>query len=438
MPAWYFLREDKMGNSASGLNLQTGGQKALILCFCAAMIEGFDIQAAGVAAPKLGPALGLAPGQMALFFSSATFGLIFGAIAGGRIADRFGRRAGLSLSLLAFGIFSLGTAFADSFSALVLMRFLTGVGLGGALPNLVAIASEALTRERRGMAVGLMYAGIPIGGAVASAVSILGIHDSWESIFVIGGILPIALVPVLLLSLPDLKVARDHGDKPGISAAYRSIFGPSSWQTTLLLWVGFFFSLLVLYLLLNWLPALMVAKGFSKYDAGVVQIVFNIGGAVGSLVVGRALDGIHRRRAVILSYGLLVLALVSVAVLPNNLALAIVSGVLLGATIIGVQAILYGLAPQSYTQDVRGTAVGLAVAAGRLGSVAGPLLAGALVAGGKSATEVLLGIVPIAILGGLASLLLVRRLAKAQNAGNRDAAVEYESAAGVKGGAIGT
>lgn len=426
-----------MGKSASGTNLQTSGRRVLILCLCAAMIEGFDIQAAGVAAPKLGPALGLEPGQMALFFSSATFGLIFGAIVGGRIADRFGRRAGLTLSLLIFGLFSLATALAGTFPALVFMRFLTGVGLGGALPNLVAIASEALSRERRGTAVGLMYAGIPIGGAVASAVSILGMHDSWESIFVIGGILPIVLVPVLLLSLPDLKVARDHGDKPGIGATYRSIFGPSSWQTTLLLWVGFFFSLLVLYLLLNWLPALMVAKGFSKYDAGIVQIVFNIGGAVGSLMVGRALDGIHRRRAVILSYGLLVLALIGVAVLPNNLALAIVSGVLLGATIIGVQAILYGLAPQSYAQDVRGTAVGLAVAAGRLGSVAGPLLAGALVAGGKSATEVLLGIVPIAIIGGLASLLLVSRLTRAHNAGNGDAAaIEHDSAA--KLDAVGT
>ncbi|NNU47840.1 3-(3-hydroxy-phenyl)propionate transporter MhpT [Rhizobium sp. WYCCWR 11279] len=418
-----------MGKSARGISLQTSGYKVLILCFCAAMIEGFDIQAAGVAAPKLAPALGLAPGQMALFFSSATFGLIFGAIVGGRIADRFGRRTGLIVSLLTFGLFSLGTALVGSFPALVLMRFLTGVGLGGALPNLVAIAAEALSRERRGTAVGLMYAGIPIGGAIASAVSILGLHDSWESIFVIGGILPVALVPVLLLSLPDLKVARDHGDEANISTTFRSIFGPSSWQTTLLLWLGFFFSLLVLYLLLNWLPALMVAKGFSKYDAGIVQIVFNIGGAAGSLMVGNALDGIHRRRAVILSYGLLVAALFGVALLPNNLALAIVSGVLLGGTIIGVQAILYGLAPQSYTQEVRGTAVGFAVAAGRLGSVAGPLLAGALVAGGKSATEVLLGIVPIAILGGLASLLLVHRLAKAQNAGNRDAAAEYESTA---------
>ena len=437
MPAWYFLREDEMGKSASGTNLQTSGRGVLILCLCAAMIEGFDIQAAGVAAPKLGPALGLEPGQMALFFSSATFGLIFGAIIGGRIADRFGRRAGLTLSLLIFGLFSLATALAGSFPALVFMRFLTGVGLGGALPNLVAIASEALSRERRGTAVGLMYAGIPIGGTVASAVSILGMHDSWESIFVIGGILPIVLVPVLLLSLPDLKVAREHGDRPDLSTTYRSIFGPSSWQATLLLWVGFFFSLLVLYLLLNWLPALMVAKGFSKYDAGVVQIVFNIGGAIGSLMVGRALDGIHRRRAVILSYGLLVLALIGVAVLPNNLALAIVSGVLLGATIIGVQAILYGLAPQSYAQDVRGTAVGLAVAAGRLGSVAGPLLAGALVAGGKSATEVLLGIVPIAVIGGLASLLLVSRLARAHNARNGDAAaIEHDNTA--KLDAVGT
>ena len=153
-----------------------GGGRALTLAFLAAVIEGFDLQAAGVAVPKLAPAFGLTPQQIGLFFSAATFGLIFGALAGGRIADAWGRRTGLVIALVAFGVFSIATAYTTTFEQLVVMRFLTGVGLGGALPNLVNIAAESTDPANRGKAVSIMYAGIPLGGAIASGVSMLGLH----------------------------------------------------------------------------------------------------------------------------------------------------------------------------------------------------------------------------------------------------------------------
>ena len=385
-------------------------RRALWLCFLAAMIEGFDIQAAGVAAPKLAPALGLTPAQMGMFFSAATFGLIFGAIAGGRIADRFGRRMGLVLALLAFGAFSIATAFVNGFTELAVLRFLTGVGLGGALPNLVAIAAEAAPPERRGSAVAVMYAGIPLGGAVASLVPLVGLHGGWQEVFLIGGILPLVIIPALLALLPDLRVpAITAADTARTAGAMRQIVGRGTLVSTLSLWIGFFFSLLVLYLLLNWLPALLVSRGFSPAQAGIVQIAFNVAGAAGSLLTGRALDSTHRRSTVAAAFGALVLALALLAMLPANLPLTILAGAFTGAAVIAVQAILYGLAPQCYPAAVRGTGVGLAVAAGRLGSVAGPLLAGGLVASGRSPGEVLLGIVPIAVLGGLSAYVLVTR-----------------------------
>ena len=136
-------------------------------------------------------------------------GLIFGALAGGRIADAWGRRAGLVIALVAFGVFSIATAYTATFEQLVVMRFLTGVGLGGALPNLVNIAAESTDPANRGKAVSIMYAGIPLGGAIASGVSMLGLHGGdWHSIFLIGGILPLILVPfVLILKQPDLGTA---------------------------------------------------------------------------------------------------------------------------------------------------------------------------------------------------------------------------------------
>lgn len=383
---------------------RAGGPRALGLAFLAAIIEGFDLQSAGVAAPSLGPAFGLTPGQMGLFFSAATFGLIFGAMAGGHVADRFGRRAGLALALAVYGACSLATAAATSFEALILLRFLTGLGLGGALPNLVSIAAESAAPDRRGRAVSIMYAGVPLGGAVASLVAMDGLHGGWQSIFLVGGILPLILIVPLLTLLPPLRVARRAGPD---TDRWRRLMASGSRLPTALLWCGFFFGLLVVYLLLNWLPALLVSRGFGRDEAALVQIVFNLGGAAGSLIGGRLLDSERRVAAVGACFAFMAASLLLLGASPASLVPTLVAGALVGGGVLGAQAILYGIAPQCYAAEVRGTGVGLAVAVGRLGSVAGPLLAGGLVATGRSPSEVLLAIVPVAVVSGVASVLLV-------------------------------
>ncbi|MDO1582995.1 3-(3-hydroxy-phenyl)propionate transporter MhpT [Rhizobium oryzicola] len=380
-------------------------RKILSIAFLAAIIEGFDLQAAGVAAPKLAPAFGLTPPQIGIFFSAATIALIFGALLGGMFADRYGRRAGLAASLLLFGVFSLATSFAGSFEALIVIRFLTGVGLGGALPNLVSIAAEATTPEKRGQAVSIMYAGVPLGGAVASFVAMAGLHDDWKSIFIAGGILPILLIIPLMTMLPPLRVTQ-----PAISGSgnrWRDLFAPGSLLPTLLLWVGFFFGLLIVYLLINWLPALMVSKGIDRTSAALIQILFNIGSAAGSLIAGRLLDGEKKALSAGLCFSFLIVSLVLLGNAPANVWVTAIAATMVGGGLLGAQAILYGIAPQCYPAHVRGTGVGFAIAAGRLGSVAGPLLAGGLVAAGRSPSEVLMAIVPVAIFSGVATVLLL-------------------------------
>lgn len=170
------------------IQLRPGGGRALALAFLAAVIEGFDLQAAGVAVPKLAPAFALSPQQIGAFLSSATIGLILGALAGGRIADVWGRRTGLVLSLITFGFFSVMTIFVSTYEQLLILRFLTGVGLGGAFPNMLNIAAESVEQNARGRAVAVVYAGVPLGGAVASGVSMLGLHGGdWHTIFLVGG-----------------------------------------------------------------------------------------------------------------------------------------------------------------------------------------------------------------------------------------------------------
>lgn len=384
-----------------------GGGRALTLAFLAAVIEGFDLQAAGVAVPKLAPAFGLSPQQIGLFFSSATFGLIFGALAGGRIADAWGRRTGLVIALLAFGVFSIATAFTATFEQLIVMRFLTGIGLGGALPNLVNIAAESTDPTNRGKAVSIMYAGIPLGGAIASGVSMLGLHGGdWHSIFLIGGILPLILMPFVQLMLPRLAVARSPAKAAGTLA---QVFAPGTLLTTAALWLSFFLSLLVFYLLLNWMPQLLISRGLERSEASTVQILFNIGGILGSLVGGRMLDRARPIGPVALCFGAAAAALAMLALLPASLVLMLLGGALVGGAFLCVQAILYGIAPQCYPFEIRGTGVGTAVAVGRLGSIAGPLLAGALVAAGFTPSHVIMALVPITLAAGLTTALLLAR-----------------------------
>ena len=381
--------------------------RTMLLCLCAALIEGFDLQAAGVVAPGIRSDLGISAGQLALFFSAATIGLIFGALLGGRIADRFGRKAGLLVSPLLFGISSVGTGMAHDFAALALLRFLTGVGLGGALPNLIAIAAESVARNR-GTAVSVMFAGIPLGGALAGLFTLAGTHahDSWRNVFIAGGLAPLLLVPMLAWGLPPFFVRTSPQASAKKSSVWRELFGHGQLAATLLLWAAFFLSLLILYLILNWLPTLLIARDFSPFQAGMVQLVFNLVGSIASVVVGRFMDGRHALTTILIAYALLILALISLAFLPPDITLALCAGALLGCGLLGAQALLYGLSPQCYPMWARGTGVGASVAAGRFGSVAGPIFAGVMIAAGRPTAELLMLLVPLAFVAGAAAWLL--------------------------------
>jgi AAHS family 3-hydroxyphenylpropionic acid transporter len=387
--------------------VETPFRATMALCFLVAIIEGFDIQAAGVVAPRLAPALGLGPAEMGLFFSSATLGLIAGAVIGGRMADRFGRKATLIPALLLFGLFSLGTAFADGFTGLFVMRFMTGLGIGGAFPSLIAIVAENARPGRIAAAVAVLYAGLPAGGAVASLVSTLGTHGGWQIIFIIGGIAPLFVAPLLYWVLPHDRPAPRSPEARATPLA--ALFGRTNLNNTLLLWLGFFCALGVHGLLLNWLPTLLVTRGIDKAGAGIVQILFNVAGATGSVFAGRAMVAFRPRLVVAAAFAGLALALAIIADAPAQLGFMLAAGVLVGLGSMGVQGIIYGLAPRLYPTEARGTGVGAAMAVGRFGSVVGPIFAGFLMAAGGGSAGVLLGVLPIVLVGGIATFAIINR-----------------------------
>lgn len=397
-----------MTSSSSAASSAKGASAPLViaLCFVVAMIEGFDIQAAGVVAPRLRPALGLSPDQMGLFFSSATLGLILGALVGGRLADRFGRKAALLPSLALFGLFSLVTAAAHNFEMLFWARLITGIGIGGAMPSLIAIVAENAKPGRTAAAVAALYAGMPAGGAIASLLAALTADHGWQTVFLVGGAIPLLLVPVLWRLLPGGRVtAADPARKP---AALQALFGRGYAANTTIMWLGFFCALLVHGLLLNWLPSLLVARGVSPAQAGVVQILFNVAGATGSLIAGRCMVAFPQRRVVALAFLGLLGALLILSQAPPTLGFILTAAFFVGLTGMGVQGIVYGLAPRFYPTETRGTGVGAAVAVGRFGSMVGPLVAPILLKAGGP-TGVLIGIIPVAVVAAIATFVLVSR-----------------------------
>lgn len=382
------------------MNRKTAPWIAIGLCLLAAMMEGFDIASMGVAARSMIPDLGLTKPQAGLAFSASLLGLLFGAAMAGPFADRLGRRPVLIAAMAVYGLFSLATAFAGDLTLLLGVRFLTGLGLGGAMPMLISMTSELASEKRRAAAVGLITAGMPLGGALAGALAGTDLAiANWRMIFIVGGAAPLALGAVLWLLLPETRAKSAEDVLTG--EALEALFRRDRLATTFSLWISFAAVALVLHLFLNWLPTLL---GPTPRAAAGVALLFNLGGAAGGILCGLAIDRLGGRWPLAVVFAGLVavlLALVDPAPGATSL-LAFGAGFLVMAGQFG----LYGLAPQYYAPSVRGTGVAAAVSAGRFGSVLGPLAAGQLLGAGATGGQVVMSTVPIVVLAGLAAVAL--------------------------------
>jgi AAHS family 3-hydroxyphenylpropionic acid transporter len=369
----------------------------------------------GVAAPRVIAEFGLSPAWAGFVFSSATFGLFLGAALGGRIADYFGRKRALIGSLLLFGVFSLLTAMASGAESLSAARLFTGLGLGGAMPNFISLSSESTRARGRVSAVTLVMAGMPFGGALSAILSLSAqLGWSWRWIFVVGGATPLILAVIMVFFLPEHRRIADAAaaqGTPRVESVGAVLFGPGRAATTVLLWVAFFFTQLVLLLMLNWLPSLIIGLGFSRTEASAASVYFGLSGSLGAVFLGHlhAGESRSRRRWVVATYAGMAAALAAVASVGKAFWLIATACAVAGVFIIGAQLILFALAPLYYRTAIRGTGVGAAVAVGRLGSVVGPLYAGALLASGGGSAAVLVAIVPFVVLGGSAAFALTWR-----------------------------
>ena len=380
----------------------------MLFCVLVALCEGIDLQAAGVAAAGIGAEFKPGPDQFGTFFSASTFGLFLGAIIGGRLSDRIGRKKVLVVSIGLFGLFSLLTALALDVHSLIWARALTGLGLGGALPMLLALVSESSASGHQSASLATVFAAMPLGGAAASLLTMLIATSHWRVIFVVGGVLPLLLAPIMAIGLPESAAfQRARQAAPSLGAgSFAELFADGRARRTMLLWASFLLELLLLYLLLNWLPSLLMSNGISNVQAAGAQIGFNLGGVLSALLIGYLLGGRLRNLAITAVFVALPILIVVLAKSPPQFAVIAPVVFFLGCAVLAGQAFLYAMAPINYPTRIRGMGVGTAVAFGRIGAIVGPKLGGMLKAAAHSPSQLLMDLVPLVIAGSLCALWL--------------------------------
>lgn len=386
----------------------------VFLCFWVAFFEGFDLQAPGIAAKGIAATFGLDQVQMGYVFSLGVFGMLFGAFFGGRVADYLGQKKVLMLSIAIFGVFFSISAVAPNVEILYLARFFTGLGLGAAMPTMISVVGDEATEANRGKLNSLMYCGLPVGAIFVAGLAIYFKDIPWQTLFLIGGITPLVLIPFMAFILKDkpkpvaLSAQTDATPVPAITEV---LFQQQKFKQTLPLWVSFFFTLMVNYILISWLPNLLMEQGLEKQQAFLVMLVFQVGAVIGTLGFGYLLDRLKLWQMAAIIYTGLFIAII--LLFTSKVAtVLIMAGVLGGVFSTGGQSILYGISPIFYSGSGKVTGVGSAISLGRLGAMTGPLLTGKILVLGLGTTGILMASAPGIVLSAIAVTSLSRFKAK--------------------------
>jgi AAHS family 4-hydroxybenzoate transporter-like MFS transporter len=428
----------------------------IVLCGIVAVLDGFDTQAIAFVAPVIAREWGLETAAFGPVFGAGLLGLTLGALVCGPAGDRFGRKSMILIATLVFGLFALATPFANSLSALMTFRFLTGVGLGGAMPNIIALTSEYSPQNKRATLITVMFCGFPLGAVLGGLVSARLIPAlGWPSVFYLGGILPLLALPVLWLALPEsirLLVARGGSsatllwlmqridpagryeatsrfvlrEDQSATSSIGELFRGGRALGTCLLWVVLFSNLLILYFLINWLPAVLQQAGMPIERAIVATVLLNAGGIVGGLALGRVVD--RHGPFVVLTAGYTAAALFVAAIGAGGLGMiaALMSTIFVaGFFVIGCQFCMNALAAGFYPTAVRSTGVGWALGIGRIGSIVGPVVGGLFISLGWSTEQIFAAAAVPAVVAALAVFLIGHQAGKQERP--RQAAVAARS-----------
>lgn len=379
--------------------------KVLVWCLLIIIFDGYDLVIYGVALPLLMQQWSLTAVQAGLLASAALFGMMFGAMIFGTLSDRLGRKKTIMICVTLFSGFTFLGAFATNPVEFAILRFIAGLGIGGVMPNVVALKTEYAPKKIRSTLVAIMFSGYAIGGMTSALLGAWLVKDmGWQIMFLIAGI-PLLMLPIIWKFLPEslaflIKSGKEEQAKQIINkllptqdihqntqlvfnenihheAPVKALFQDGRAFGTFMFWIAFFMCLLMVYALGSWLPKLMLQAGYSLGASMLFLFALNIGGMVGAIGGGALADRFHLKPVITSMFVIGAAALILLGfnspqiVLYSLIALA-------GAATIGSQILLYTFVAQFYPTTVRSTGMGWASGIGRIGAIIGPVLTGAL------------------------------------------------------------
>nr|WP_282601589.1 aromatic acid/H+ symport family MFS transporter [Pantoea ananatis] len=380
----------------------SGGQiRLIVLCFIVVALDGMDIAIMGFIAPSLKASWNVTNHQLGVVISAALIGLALGAMIAGPLADRFGRRLMIIFSVLFFGLWTLVTAFSHSIEQMILFRFLTGLGLGAAMPNVSTLVAEYAPERRRSFIITVVFCGFTFGAASGGfAASWLLPRYEWHSVLLLGGILPLLVLPVLIRQLPEsVRFLISRGapaerirtilermipgstnphsqfqsseadatqpDKNAIATVISSRYRTGS----LMLWGGYFMGLFLVYLIGSWLPSLVSKQGMTVTQAAIITAMYQAGGTLGSLFAGWLMDRFNANLALAVIYFCGGIAIVALGFSPAQVtvmsSIAFCSGFCFNGANTGMNA----LSASYYPTHARATGSSWMHGVGRIGAI---------------------------------------------------------------------
>jgi MFS transporter, AAHS family, 4-hydroxybenzoate transporter len=411
------------------------------LCTLVQICDGYDINSIGVAVPSLTHAWSLPGPAFTQAFVWSSIGILVGALSSGPIGDRLGRRPLLLVSIAVFGAASLLTAFAGSLFTLAILRFFTGIGIGGAMPGTVALVGDYTPQRWRATVIMATFTGAPIGGFLCGQVAAVLLPSyGWPGIFVVGGVVPLLILVALVVWLPEsprFLVVRPNlsarqaallqrlGIAPAAGAAGRvdvasgnpiaMLFGKGYALQTVLLWIIFFSSLMNLFLFAYWLPQVLHLTGFTPAEAARASSYRDLGAIFAVLYLGILIDRFGPDKALAWHYAAGIVFIGAIAMFAMPYALLAVVIFFSGMTIIGSQTGANATAGALYPARMRTCGIGWALGIGRLGGIAAPALGGWLLSIGLPPRQIFLSACGFALIAAVATALLAFRGERAQS-----------------------
>ena len=409
--------------------------RVALLCGLVQMCDGYDLNAIAWAVPSLIKAWQLPPPAFTLVFLWSSIGIMVGALSAGPLGDRFGRRPLLLASLTIFGVASFLSAFAGSLDMMALLRFFTGVGIGGGFSGAASLTGDYAPQRRRALMIMASFTGAPLGGFLGGQlVALLLPNFGWPVIFILGGLFPLALVATLLVWLPEsprfllmrgnlsardeallqrLEVASAQGETHALDIARGNpilmLFSKGYALQTILMWIIYFCSLMNLFLFAYWMPTVLNLIGFTPPQAVFASSMRDFGAIFAVLYLGYLIDRVGPERSLAFHYaaGAVFIGLIALVALPY--AVLLVTTFLAGLTIIGSQTGLNGTCGKLYPARMRTSGLGWALGIGRLGGIAAPILGGYLLSLGLKPTHIFLSACGFALVAAAATGLLALR-----------------------------